>query len=195
MTTLAVALIAAGLAAGVGALVALQLLPTGLSPMRNAVSQYGISRYRTGYRVQAIAFALAGAGAALGLSDLPQPSRAAVFLFVVFALARAAISWFRMDQPGTEPTATGRRHGLLALAAFGSATIAAGALARSLGRSRLHPTVASVTSGLGIAMGLSLLAMALDRRAGGRHFGLIERVFYLAMTPLLATVAVLVAGG
>lgn len=33
-------------------MIILHLLPTGLSPVRNAVSQYGITRYRQGYRIE-----------------------------------------------------------------------------------------------------------------------------------------------
>ena len=40
------------LAVVVGSLSALHLLPTGLSPVRNAVSQYGITGYRALYRSQ-----------------------------------------------------------------------------------------------------------------------------------------------
>jgi len=39
----------------------LHLAPTGLSPVRNAVSQYGITPFRAGYRVATIAFGAAGA--------------------------------------------------------------------------------------------------------------------------------------
>ena len=38
----------AAVAVAVGALVTLHVLPTGLSPVRDAVSHYGITRYRLG---------------------------------------------------------------------------------------------------------------------------------------------------
>ena len=112
--------------AGVVALVALatvvaslgyaHLEPTGLSPVRNAVSQYGISPARSDYRVATLAFAAAGIALAVAFSQAID-HRAAL------------ISWFPMDAPGSERTATGQLHGMLAIAAFGSATIAAFRLA------------------------------------------------------------------
>ena len=49
------------LATAVGALVWLHLVPTGLSPLRDPVSQYGISIYRAGYRVATISLGIVGA--------------------------------------------------------------------------------------------------------------------------------------
>ena len=43
----------------------------------------------------------------------------------VFVLARAAVSGFPMDAPGTPRTLAGRWHGLLAVAAFVSTAVAA----------------------------------------------------------------------
>ena len=193
MRDVGLALIAAGLPVGVAALVALHLLPTGLSPVRSPVSQYGICPYRLGYRVQTIAYALAGLGAALGAAAVPSSTWAVVALLAVFALARAAISWFPMDRPGGQRTETGRRHGLLAIAAFGAVTIAANRLAAGLDRARIHPSLAGASAGLGVAMLAALVGMGLDRRGGGRHFGLIERGFYGCCTAWLVVVALLLA--
>ena len=57
----------AGLTAAVVSLTYLHLAPTGLSPLRNAVSQFGITEYRAGYRAATVALAVAGLGAAIGL--------------------------------------------------------------------------------------------------------------------------------
>ncbi len=192
MQITAAALIAAGLAVGIGALVVLHLAPTGLSPVRNAVSQYGISTYRAGYRVQTIGYAVAGLGAAIGISTLPGAVAVPVGLCLIFAVARALISWFPMDAPGTQHTVTGRRHGLLAIAAFVGVGLAAWQFASLLSHDSLHPAVATTSTVLAAVMAITLLAMGTSRRAeGGRSFGLIERGFYLAMTAWLATVAVL----
>ncbi|MDA8264540.1 MAG: hypothetical protein M0T79_04170 [Actinomycetota bacterium] len=48
MMLVGASLIIAGLSVGVASLVALHLLPTGMSLLRNAVSQYGITAYRAG---------------------------------------------------------------------------------------------------------------------------------------------------
>jgi hypothetical protein len=192
MEITAAALIAAGLAAGLGALVALHLAPTGLSALRNAVSQYGITSYRSGYRIQTIGYAVAGLGAAIGISALPGPVAIPAGLCLIFAAARALISWFPMDTPGAQPTATGRRHGLLAAAAFVGASLAAWQLAKLLRHDSLHPAIATASATLAVVMTITLLAMiASGRAAQGRYFGLIERGFYLSMTAWLATVAVL----
>lgn len=193
LAQLSAALVGVALAVGVIALLTLHLLPTGLSPVRNAVSQYGISRYRTGYRVQTIAYAVAGVGAAIGIATLPGSSRVPVLLCAVFAAARAAISWFPMDAPGAAPTGSGGRHRLLATAAFVSVALAAAALSRALDRDHIDATIATLSSALAAVMLAALLAMVVDHRTGGRHFGLVERAFYLAMTGWLVAVAALLA--
>jgi hypothetical protein len=184
-------LILGGVSVGVLALVALHVLPTGLSPLRNAVSQYGITKYRLGYRIQTVAFGVAGTGAAIGLSSLRGSTALVIGLCAVFAAARFAISWFPMDEPGGERTTTGRRHGLLALAAFGAVVVAADTLYRLLTSDRIEPGFASASKVLALLMALSFLGMWVVRRAGGELFGLIERGFYVCMTVWLVLVAVL----
>lgn len=75
-------------AVGVAALVTLHVAPTGLSPMRNAVSQYGISAYRLGFRVQTLAYAVAGAAVAVAMSGTPHPAGIVIALCAVFAAAK-----------------------------------------------------------------------------------------------------------
>jgi hypothetical protein len=185
--------IAFGLAVGLAALAVLHFLPTGLSPVRNAVSQYGISRYRDGYRVQTLGYALAGLGAALGLAQLPGPVGLVVLLCLVFAAARAAISWFPMDAPGGQRTATGSWHGVLAIVAFGAVGLAAASLANLLRHDQIHPAVASASNWLALLILVTFVAMAASRRLGGGFFGLAERGFYVCMTAWLAVVAILLA--
>lgn len=186
-------LVAAGLVVGIVALLALHLLPTGLSPVRNAVSQYGISRYRAGYRVQTVGYAVAGVGAAIGIAALPVTGTLPVVLCAVFAATRAAIGWFPMDAPGAPPTRTGAHHGLLATGAFVSVAAAAAALSRVLGRDRVDAGMATLSGVLAAVMLALLVAMMVDRRAGTGRFGLIERAFYLTMTAWLVAVGVLLA--
>jgi hypothetical protein len=193
MQVASTALLVAGLAVGLAALVTLHVLPTGLSPLHNAVSQYGITSYRTGYRVQTIAYAVAGLGAALGVTTLPGSAGLLVALCAVFAASRAAISWFPMDPPGGERTTTGRRHGLLAIAAFAAAAAAAQRLTGVLHRDDIHPDVATVSNVLAVLMLIAFLGMMLTRLSRGHYFGLVERGFYVLMTAWLVTVAVLIA--
>lgn len=193
MQTVGVVLISVGLGVGLLALAALHALPTGLSPVRNPVSQYGISDYRAWYRVQTVAYALAGAGAALGLAAIPNTSRVLVGLCALFALSRAAISWFPMDLPGGQRTPTGRRHGVLAVVAFAAVGVAAERLSILLGGSGGLPALSRASAVLAVLMLVSFLAMGLDRRSAGGRFGLIERAFYGCMTAWLVVVAVLLA--
>lgn len=185
--------IVAGLAVGVAALLALHILPTGLSAVRNPVSQYGISRYRLGYRIQTLSYAVAGLGAAIGIATLPVAATLPVLLCVIFAAARGAISWFPMDEPGAAPTRGGSYHGLLAIAAFLSATLAAAVLSRTLSRGHLDATMSGISGALAAVMLVALIAMGIDRRRGGGVFGLIERVFYAGVTAWLAALAALLA--
>ena len=187
------ALIICGLSIGVIALVVLHVLPTGLSPVRNPVSQYGISDHRGGYRVQTLAYGVAGVGAAVGVSGLPGPTGVVVGLCALFAVARMAISWFPMDVPGTQRTETGRRHGLLAICAFGAVAVAAEQLAKLLTRDHLHPHLASASTVLAILMLVTFVGMGVIRRAGGEYFGLVERCFYGCMTGWLVLVAILLS--
>ena len=93
-------------------LVYLHVAPTGLSPLRNAVSQYGITVYRTGYRIATIAFGVVGIAVAAGIeqAEASHEPTAVLVLLAIFALSRGAISWYPMDAPGTPQTATGRAH-------------------------------------------------------------------------------------
>lgn len=187
----------AATAVSVGAIVVLHVLPTGLSPMRNAVSQYGITRYRLGYRIQTIALAVAGAAAAVGLAEAaPGRARALIALVIVFALARLVISWFPMDEPGGEPTNSGRMHGLIAIVTFLAIAIAAvrlGSVAKEVPGWTTLATVSSVFAWLMVA---SLIAMMVVRRGARvthstpKYFGAVERVFYLAIVAWFVLVGV-----
>ncbi len=165
----------------VGSLIRLHLLDTGLSPVRNAVSQYGISSRPGGYRVATLAFAAAGVALAFALSDATDGrASATVRLLVVFALARAVISWFPMDAPGSALTRTGLWHGVLAILAFGGVTAAALKLAHALARQSLLHGLAPTSTALGVLMAVLLLSMWLSRRVPvlQPRFGLVERAFY-----------------
>jgi hypothetical protein len=184
-------------AVGVGAMVVLHVLPTGLSPMRNAVSQYGITRYRLGYRIQTIALAVAGAAAAVGLAQAaPGRARALIALILVFALARLVISWFPMDEPGSEPTNSGRMHGLIAIVTFVAIALAAGRLGTVAQQVPGWATLSTVSSVFAWLMVASIVAMMVTRR-GARvthstpsYFGAVERVFYLALVAWFVLVGV-----
>ena len=181
------------LAVVVASLVYLHLQPTGLSPVRNAVSQYGITSFRVGYRVATIAFAVAGIALVVGLGQaIGGWARQVLVLLVIFAAARALISWFPMDAPGADRTSTGQMHGLLAIAAFGSVTLAAFRIARVLPGQDPWRSLVPVSLALGGAMTACLVAMAFARGlpAVRARFGAIERGFYLLAIAWFAVFAV-----
>ena len=183
----------AGTAVGVGAVVVLHVLPTGLSPVRNAVSQYGITRYRLGYRVQTISLGVAGAAAAVGIAEAaPGRGRFVLVVLGVFAVARLAISWFPMDAPGSEPTSDGRAHGLLAIATFLAIIVAAARLPQLVHTVGGWHGVATASVVIAWAMVASMVAMIASRRSAGTrgYFGMAERVFYVAIVAWLVAVGI-----
>jgi hypothetical protein len=186
------------LAVVVASLAYLHLEPTGLSPVRNAVSQYGITSFRAGYRVATIAFAVAGIALAVGLGlAIGGRARQVVILLVIFAIARAVISWFPMDAPGAERSSTGQTHGVLAIAAFGSAALAALRLAGALAGQDAWRSLVPVSLALGCAMTACLVTMVFARGlpAVQARFGAIERGFYLSAIAWFAVFAAACATG
>lgn len=189
----------AGVSTSIGALAYLHRAPTGLSPIRNAVSQYGISSYRWGYRLLTISMAVAGASLAIALHASVHGAGIATVLALlgVFSLARLAISWFPMDAPGAQRTTTGAQHGLLAIATFLSVAIAAIRLCRVLERDPAWTMLASVSRGLGWAMAVCIGILMLSRIGSDlrRVFGAVERALYVAIIAWLVVVGVACATG
>ncbi len=171
----------------VACLVYLHLAPTGYSPVRNAVSEYGVGAHARWYRAQAACAGAAGLLLAGALANGVHPApRRVVALLVVLAVARVAIGWFPTDPIGTtEPTRNGGVHLLLAVAAFASASWAAIALRHSQhGQPALGWAMAICAIGTGLALRRSPLKPWL---------GLIERGYYIAMLAWLVLVAVRLA--
>jgi hypothetical protein len=182
-----------GVVVTLAGLLALHVLPTGLSPRGHAVSQYGIGRFRVGYRVATIVLGVSGGALAVGLaSRLGGGGGQVTVLLGVFAAARLAISWFPMDAPGGERTTRGLLHGLIAVVTFLAVTLAAFRLGALLGSHAVWPGLSSVSSAFGWVMVACLIVMAMARRSTSIRswFGAIERVFYLAMLGWVAVFAV-----
>jgi len=193
MTSVVGVLALLALATVLGALGYLHLEPTGLSPVCNAVSQYGITTFRAGYRVATIAFAVAAIALAVGVDRATGKAGtdAVVVLLILFAVARGAISWFPMDAPGAVRTSTGQMHGLLALVAFASAATAALRLGTVLSHGARWRSLAPVSSALGWAMVACLLGILLARSFPSlrARFGAIERGFYISAIAWFAVFA------
>lgn len=184
----------AGTAVGVGALVVLHLLPSGLSPLTSPVSQYGITRYRLGYRIMTVALGVAGLAAASGFGATRTAGVAGmgaahrwtiVAPLAVFGVCRLMISWWPMDAPGTPPSTRGGVHLFLALGAFLTAPIAANRLLTASGAALGHGFRATVHVAFWL-MVVGLVGMFVLRRVGGRRLaGAAERLIYLGIVALL----------
>jgi hypothetical protein len=170
-------------------LAALHALPTGLAPMSTAVSEYGISRYRLGYRVLTVSMGVAGLAAAAGVAaTFPSRDRMAVIvLLVIFGACRLVISWVPMDEPGAgPPTSTGVAHALLAIVTFVSAALAASRMHRAVNR---IGGLAGYDTALRVAVwvtAVGIVGMLLVRRTPlHRWFGAVERLVYVGIFVLL----------
>ena len=177
----------------VASLAWLHVQPTGLSWLRNPVSEYGITPFRSGYRVATIAFGVAGLALAIGIDRAiaGHGTVGVVALLVVFAAARGAISWFPMDAPDTPRTSTGVTHVLLASVAFLSiagAAIWLGAILPNVTRwHSLH--LASTVLGYAMTPCLVMFGWSRGIQALRARSGAIERGFYvfaIAWTALFA---------
>ncbi|MDN3494898.1 DUF998 domain-containing protein [Planococcus sp. APC 4015] len=190
--TAAAVLLLVGTGITLVSLIVVHLLPTGLNPLRDPVSQYGITRYRGWYWSAAAGAALAGVGGAVFFA--PTSSTIAivtVVLLVMFAVARALIGFFPMDAPERAATRAGRLHNLLATAAFASVTAAAFTGAGALRDAGFAD--ASVWSTVcGAIMALGTVGLILATRAGLRaFFGLAERLIYVGFLAWFVLLAVL----
>ncbi|MFF7293810.1 DUF998 domain-containing protein [Microbacterium sp. NPDC008134] len=191
MTTALAVLALVGVAVAVIALIALHVVPSGLSPLRDPVSAYGISRWSALYRVQTVATAIAAIALATALITAGIPSAlAAVIALVALALTRAPISWVPMDAADAPRTATGRRHNLLAFGAFAAASVGGFMTGIAFSAAGLD-TAATTATLLGWVMtaasAVTILAGTIT--ALRPVFGLAERVIYVGMFAWMAVSA------
>lgn len=191
LSTTAGAITLSGVFLALASLMVLHMLPTGLSPIHNAVSQYGITRYRVGYRVATISLGIAGAAAAAGIANqLRGPTTLLVGLLACFALARLVISWFPMDLPGGVQTSSGRAHTKIALITFAAIVLASFRLSSLLAGSGQWRAISEAVHVLSYYLLAMAIAMVLCRNSTNlrRNFGAIERGFYLGIFVALALV-------
>ncbi len=192
MMVLAAVLLLAGVAVALLSLIIVHLRPTGLNPLRDPVSQYGITSSRALYWSAAGGAALAGIGGAFFFAPTAGAiSTVTIVLLVVFAVARAAIGFFPMDAPGTARTGTGRVHNLLATAAFASVTAAA-----FTGAGALHdagfPDASAWSTACGVVMALGTIGVLITaRRERAGFFGLAERIIYVGFLAWFVLLGVL----
>lgn len=150
----------------------LHLLPTGYDPRRNAVSDYGVGKYRVWHRVAVLSLAVAGYAMAIASSGTEKPeSSLVVGLLVIFAVGRTAIPFFPTDIEGQMLTTRGRVHWGLAIISFASLAFAAGFY---------EGTSPDDVIGWVVIATVCLLLVSLLPRFR-RAFALLERIFYFSM--------------
>jgi len=166
-------------------LITLHFLPTGLNPVRYAVSDYGWTSYQLGYRTMVV---LQGAGAILIAVGLGQQTDASSLGWLyVYGVVRLLVSGFMTDR---EPeglrslTRTGRIHMLLAGTAFASIAAAASHLDWT-GKPGVLGPLGWVVTATAIATGTALVVPPIRRVA----LGLIERTHYAAAISWLIVVS------
>lgn len=165
-------------------LIRLHLLPTGLHPVPDAISDYGTTRFHAYYRVMAI---LLGAGGILLAMGLARSTDAHDLIWLwLYGLSRLAISGFMTDR---EPpfTLEGRIHWLLAAVAFTAIALAASNIDWTGAPDLLR------TLGYGVAataVGTLLTRVVLPLRG---IFGLVERLLYLTSIIWLLVAAISLA--
>jgi hypothetical protein len=187
-----------GVLVTLAALVTLHILPTGLSPLRDPVSAYGISRVRGLYRAQTLGTAVAAAALAVAVVAASLESAVPLIVaLVVLALTRGVISWVPMDAEGAARTGTGRAHNLLAFGAFAAASVAGFMGGIALGATEGYDSAAGVSTALGWFMtgasALTLLAAAVRGLRG--MLGFAERLIYAGMLVWLTFVAIVLVIG
>jgi hypothetical membrane protein len=165
-------IVAAGSVICLLSILILHLLPTGYDPKKNAVSDYGVGKYRTWHRIAVLSLAAAGFSMVIASSGTVKPESGPVIgLLVVFALARTIIPFFPTDIEGQTLTKTGRVHWALAIIAFASFGFAAGFYSGT----GLDNAIGNV-----VVAALCLLLVSLIPRFR-KALPVLERVFYLSM--------------
>jgi len=180
-----------------GALIVLHVLPTGYNPVRDAVSDYGVGRYRAWVWVQVLAGGIGCLALAGALNKLKPftPTSVAVALLVT-GLTRLAVPFFATDQGKSRfQTVHGTIHMLLAFFSFGGITYAATSLWSTLHKYPEWHRYNSVLTTLGWLILASVIAIvaALCLPRLKRHFGVYERLFYVFSIAWIMIVAIKLA--
>lgn len=176
------------------ALIALHLLPTGYNPKLNAVSDYGIGRYRGVFWTQTLAGAVACFTLAIALGDAkPSMPTLTIALLVIAGIARLLIPVFPTDQNGSRfQTAHGTIHMILAIVIFTAIIVAASHLGSTLEHRPAWQGVKGWLTALPWVMisGAVGTLVALRGPRLKRIVGLFERLFYLSSLAWFLIVAI-----
>lgn len=152
-------------------LLRLHWLPTGLSSLSDAVSDYGTTPRHRLYRAMVVALGVGAVLLAVGLARHTDAKD--LFWLWIYGGARIVIAGFMTDRDPPPFTTEGRIHWLLAAVAFAAIALATTSI-HWTGSPGVLPT-------LGTAVAASAVATLLTRviRPLRQVFGLAERLLYL----------------
>lgn len=193
-TTQTLALFILALVAGsLVSLICVHFLDREVSPISDAVSDYGARGHAWFYRLVAIWLGLAGLLTAVMFSGavVPKPTLT-ILALLVFAATRWAITIFPVDLEGEQETSVGRSHTMLAVIAFSSIAIAAVSFSLTVADQPGRDSGDALMAALAAFVTVSAVATGAAWAADSRFFGLIERVLYLAMFAWFSALALLI---
>jgi Protein of unknown function (DUF998) len=165
------------------ALITLHVLPTGYNPRSDAVSDYGIGRYRVWFWAQAVAGGVAGLALAIALTETtPSIPTLVVVMLLVSVAARFLIPFFPTDQNGSRfQTLPGTIHMILAIVIFASLIIAASKFGSAVEHEAAWQGVKGWLTALPWVMTGAAIGVLLALRPRLKlKFGLLERLFYVS---------------
>jgi hypothetical protein len=178
------------------ALIIVHFLPTGVNPISEAVSDYGVGEYRNFYRLAAFWLGASGLLLAItfGKAIFPKPT-VTILALLVFATVRWAIVIFPTDLPDAEETDVGKAHVTLARIAFVSIAVAAAFFPGQVSDDPLWHKYTGLLWALAAAIAIAVVATGVTRSYYRRLFGLVERMLYVTMITWLITCAAIMLGG
>jgi hypothetical protein len=192
----ALALVAA-LGAGLAAVLVVWLhaQDAGVDPRRDGVSGYGASPAAPVYRTQVVLTGVAALALSVALAIGGEAPAAGLAALQAFGAARILIAWNPTDREGEPPTATGRRHILLATLGFMAIGIAAPVL--GLSAAFVGQPLEGGVRVVSILVPVTIIATfgAGSRPAGRAVFGVVERLAYAAFLGWLVLAAAALLGG
>lgn len=164
-------MVATGLIVGNALLAWLHVATTGLSPLRDPISRYGLSHYATLYRWHLATFVVSGAGAALIVAQHFGYSRTFTACCALFMVSCVLVGTFPMDHRGAPRTRSGALHIAGAVLMF-AAVFGALLTLRQLAGAKAT-VVATVDEWLLV---VGIVGMIASKLAQSKWFGLIERL-------------------
>jgi hypothetical protein len=179
---LAAGVLAAAVISAVTAFAVVSASPTGLSPISDATSEWGLGAYTWCFRWFEVALAVAGV-TAIGLAQAPTRRRLITVQVALgcFTFGRALVGWVPMDAPGAPTTTRGLVHWGLGTLSFGSVIVIGFVGALSFVGTRHGHRFAVLSRVCGALAALGLLVDAASTRVSAldQVFGLFERMIYL----------------